>query len=617
MAVRDPRRTHKSMNHSMTQTPFRSGAALKTCTLVLCAAVLWGCGSQTRQPDTQQDGDPTTGGYDQPAGTIALALPVSGYDAQFHAADSALDRGDWMAASLSLPDREIDTLSSFEGHYLRYLQARMSYARGAAKSAFEQISALLDSDIVVALRYRALAFRAHAHALALRQIDAAWDLHNILQLGELENAPAWRRELWRTLQQASIEELKAADALAPDAIWEGWLRLALASRETRYVRRAQLQSWKMDYPQHPVASQLPGGLESLLANDHSAQQVALLLPLSGRLAPAGKAVLDGYLAAHFDSTGPTAQLQVLDSTEFPSASAAYDHAVASGAGLLIGPLNKLAVTDLGTLANRPIPILALNRTDSLLPASGSALVQFSLAPEDEAANIAELAFGDGGRRAIILSPQGSWGDSTRAALSRRWEALGGQIASTASFFDQEDYSPGIRRVLGLADSQRRAAIIDDVLVDELEFSPRRRQDVDVIFLLTRTAAQARALKPLLAFHYAGDLPVYTTTNAYSGIPQPGNRDLNGIQLVETPWLLGANTALRVAVAAGDSASENYPRLNAMGADAFLLQREFARLSAGPDALLRGNTGLLSMDPQLRIERKLLPATFDGGVIQAR
>jgi outer membrane PBP1 activator LpoA protein len=73
----------------------------------------------------------------------------------------------------------------------------------------------------------------------------------------------------------------------------------------------------------------------------------------------------------------------------------------------------------------------------------------------------------------------------------------------------------------------------------------------------------------------------------------------------------------VAIAAGDTDSDNYTRLNALGADAFLLQSRFRQLQAGADALLRGDTGLLSMDPQLRIHRELSLATFDGGDLTAQ
>jgi len=156
-----------------------------------------------------------------------------------------------------------------------------------------------------------------------------------------------------------------------------------------------------------------------------------------------------------------------------------------------------------------------------------------------------------------------------------------------------------------------------MLATNIEFTARRRQDMDVVFLLSRNGAEARSIKPLLAFHYAGNLPVYAMSSIYSGIPDPRDRDLNGINLVETPWLLGSNPSVRVAIAAGDTGSDNYTRLNALGADAFLLQSRFSQLQAGPDALIRGDTGLLSMDPQLQIHRELSLATFDEGALKAQ
>ena len=93
--------------------------------------------------------------------------------------------------------------------------------------------------------------------------------------------------------------------------------------------------------------------------------------------------------------------------------------------------------------------------------------------------------------------------------------------------------------------------------------------------------------------------------------------MNGVNLVETPWLLGSNPGVRVAIAVGDTGSDNYTRLNALGADAFLLQSRFSQLQAGPDALIRGDTGLLSMDPQLQIHRELSLATFDEGALKAQ
>ncbi|RLA58163.1 MAG: penicillin-binding protein activator, partial [Gammaproteobacteria bacterium] len=199
----------------------------------------------------------------------------------------------------------------------------------------------------------------------------------------------------------------------------------------------------------------------------------------------------------------------------------------------------------------------------------------------------------------------------------RWTALGGTVTSSVTYTNRDDYSLSVKNALDLPASEQRARDVRSMLATNIESTARRRKDLDVVFLLSRSGAEARSIKPLLAFHYAGDLPVYATSSIYSGIPDTRDRDLNGINLVEMPWLLGSNPGLRVAIAAGDTGNDNYTRLNALGADAFLLQSNFRRLQAGPDALLRGDTGLLSMDPQLRIHRELSLATFDGGVLKSQ
>jgi outer membrane PBP1 activator LpoA protein len=248
---------------------------------------------------------------------------------------------------------------------------------------------------------------------------------------------------------------------------------------------------------------------------------------------------------------------------------------------------------------------------------GAALVQMSLSPEDEAGRLAELAFGRGARRAAIIRPATAWGSKVEKALRLRWEALGGTFASDIAYGDREDHSSNVKAALGIPASEERARRVRDMLATNIEFTARRRQDIDAVFLLAANSVEARSLKPLLAFHYAGAIPVYSTSSIYTGLHDPRDRDLDGINLVEMPWLLGANPELRVAITAGDTGSDVYTRLNALGADAFLLQRDFPVLQAGPDALLRGNTGLLLMDSQQRIVRDLFPAAFDGGELQPR
>ena len=262
-------------------------------------------------------------------------------------------------------------------------------------------------------------------------------------------------------------------------------------------------------------------------------------------------------------------------------------------------------------------MIALNRSSEPAVQDGAAFLQLSLAPEDEMRQLAAQAFGSGARRALLVRPAGERGNRLAESLSAEWRKLGGQVADSLTYSSPEAWSEGLKSVLHLQASEQRAREIRAMLATGIEHTPRRRADLDAIFLLADTPAEARSLRPLLAFHYAGALPVYAPSTVYAGNPAPEDRDLDQVRIAEQPWLLGANPRARVAISAGNTGSDHYPRLNALGADAWLLQSRLEQLQAGPDALLRGNTGLLSHDPLLRVERQPQAAAFDGGELKPR
>lgn len=608
------------MQHNMRVSPPRLPARASAITLILLALLLSGCAGTPQKSETQPEKPAQTTQQPVQQKGPSQTLPASSYSAVFASAEQSLSRFDWMQASVELQQIPRSGLSQDDGAYMDYLQARISYIRGDQAQALQYLEQAASPGVDAALRYRILSFRHHILEIQGDTLASAQLADQILRNAPGDTAAAWKRTVWRDLERTSTEKLSNAQATATDPQWRGWLEIALINRQDSVAASGQLSRWRSAHPEHPAANPLPGGLDYLVTNGPRQGKAALILPLSGQLAPAGKAVLDGFLAAYYADRaagGPANELLVIDLDQSPSASSAYEEAVRQGASLVIGPLSKEGLADLATLLERPVPILALNRIDQILPASGSALVQLSLAPEDEAVSLAELAFGEGARRAIIISPAGEWGQKMDTALRARWTALGGTIASSATYSTYEDYSDSVKSTLGLDASEQRARDLRTAMGIDLEFTPRRREDADIVFLLSRNGTEARSIKPLLAYHYAGDLPVYAVSSIYSGVPDERNQDLNGIHVVEIPWVLGANPGLRGALAAGDENGENYTRLNALGADAFLVQSNFGRLQSGADALFRGNTGLLSMEPDLSIRRDLSAATFDAGVLKAQ
>jgi len=609
---------HTAVKHSMRHSPPKRQNCLPTISIILLFLGLWGCSGTPEQKSAEPTPPPVV--VQPQKQSISLTLPHSEFSAQFSGAEQSLVHFDWMAASVALQDVPPAQLTPDDRTYLGYLEARIAYSRGHQAPALAQLEQLTYPAMNASLRYRILNFKRYMVQMSGDNLQSARLADQILRWTPAESTATLKRGIWRDLQRLDTAQLQTAMSATTDPRWRSWLELALLSRESYSLTANDLSVWRSNNVGHPAATPLPGGLDYLQQQPPPPGKVALILPLSGRLAPAGKAVRDGYLASYYakrDAGRGDYEVLVLDLDRYESANAAYDDALSQGVSLVVGPLSKQAVAELGTRLERPVPVLALNRIDQVLPATGSALVQLSLAPEDEAERIAELAFGQGARSALIVRSAGDWGNKVQEALQARWTALGGTVTSSVTYTNRDDYSLSVKNALDLPASEQRARDVRSMLATNIESTARRRKDLDVVFLLSRSGAEARSIKPLLAFHYAGDLPVYATSSIYSGIPDTRDRDLNGINLVEMPWLLGSNPGLRVAIAAGDTGNDNYTRLNALGADAFLLQSNFRRLQAGPDALLRGDTGLLSMDPQLRIHRELSLATFDGGVLKSQ
>ena len=549
--------------------------------------------------------------------------PASEFTGQFTSAEQDLLKFNWMAAEAVLATIPAGQTSVTDDQYLSYLRARILYVRGDQSASAKLLQALDQAGPYPALAHNVKTFQRYMNSLSGNYLVSAQLGDQLLrQSGEGAESEALKRNIWRDLQHLKPARIQRAIDHSDDAHWRAWLELAQAGTATVNAGEQvqALKHWLSKYPLHPAAEALPGGMGHLLDQATKPEKVAIMLPLSGRLAPAAQAVRDGYLASYYAGRaagGQSFELEVLDVLAFDSATEAYRTAVANGASFIVGPLSKQAVEELGNLPDKTVPILALNRVDRALPNDKTALVQLSLAPEDEANQIAGLAFGQGARRALVLRPAGQWGNKVEQALRARWIALGGTVAATATYSSREDYSNSMSTALSLPASEQRAREVRSMLASKVEFTARRRQDLDVVFLLSKSGVEARSLKPLLAYHYAADLPVYATSNIYRGNPDPRDRDLSGINLVETPWLLGFNPDLRAAISEGQTGSDSYTRLNALGADAFLIQSNFSQLRSGQNMLIRGNTGLLSLTPQLHMQRELQSATFDGGTLVAQ
>ena len=162
---------------------------------------------------------------------------------------------------------------------------------------------------------------------------------------------------------------------------------------------------------------------------------------------------------------------------------------------------------------------------------------------------------------------------------------------------EPDYSATLESLLALSESEAREQNLRRLLGQPIEFEPRRRHDVDFVFLAARPN-QARSIKPQLRFHRASDLRVYATSSVFSGRADPdADRDMDGIVFCDIPWLLDADTGIpdRESVArALPGAAGSFARLYALGIDAYQVAPYLQWLRANPGDAFPGTTGWLSI-----------------------
>jgi uncharacterized protein len=433
-----------------------------------------------------------------------------------------------------------------------------------------------------------------------------------------------RDALWAALVQTDSLDLYEWSGRTSDPVLKGWMELAYIANTTPIQGGdldKQLDAWAQAYPQHPANPAMLIQLRSQWAElQHYPARIAVLLPQKGRLAAVSQAISDGLLAAYYDQPSDLQRpdIRFYDTSDKAiSMSSLYDQAVADGAEFIIGPLDKDNVEHLANSAQITIPVLALNTLDSGMTPPDH-FYQFGLAPEDEARQAAERASIDGYEFAIAFAPKNNWGQRILESFTKRYEELSGTVLSKGYFnATSADYSSTIMRALNIDQSELRARKVQTTIKQNAKFEPRRRQDVQFVFIAA-TPRQARLIKPQLKYHRAGDLPVYATSHVFSGqIDKNADRDLDGIIYSEIPWLIeqaNPEAEIKAELAKLDPDSSNkYPRLMALGVDSYRLIPYLPRLSAKSYEHFEGVTGNLSLDADRRVHRQLKWARFKRGI----
>ena len=535
------------------------------------------------------------------------------------AADSLIHDGQLDKAEALLGPIQAPSLPPAQQFRLDLVQARLALERHQPEAVLKRLRLLPpNASRDAAIRYhslRAAALKALQQKLpyvreliALDKLQSDEEQQLQTQLGILDT-------LTRFKPQILQEQLSGTDSTT-----RGWMELAALLRDfpgTPEEIIAPYREWRDLFPDHPALPQLITSYynQQQQRAPLEVSQIAVLLPRSGPYARAAATIRDGLMAAWYaDPNENRPPLKFYDSSNPEQVWPLLNQAADDGASIVIGPLAKPAVEQLVRAGDLPLPVLALNQVDiDSIPPQG--LYQYALSPKDEARQVAVWAAWQGYSQPALLYPSTSLGKRMAQSFMEEWRELGGSSVRTQAYDPASgDYSTPVAELVmarqrkaqleKLKEAQEKAK--EEGLTEiDYQLPPR---GIDFVFAIGNKQ-QMRQIRPMVQFHYAEDLPVFSTSRAWDGrLSHDESFDFAGLMLPEMPWILDEEAKDPLSRANLEAQlpprGRKYLRLLPMGIDAYKVAPLLRRLESSNTESFPGRTGILYLNPQRQLLRRM-------------
>jgi outer membrane PBP1 activator LpoA protein len=553
------------------------------------------------------------GQFDQAAQaylTLAAQSPGHADSYRLLAAEAWRQEGQLERAGPILASIKRQHLSDDEPLRLDLLQAELALKLHDTATAL-RLTTQPDILVPASLQLRLLELRARAMAASGDNWGAARTRVQMDdQLSGFDHAQN-RQQILDLLNKLGAEPLqRRAAAMQPGDRMLPWVNETLSQLGVA-VAQAQPQL------QQQVGTLLPGADANVREGYKVPSQVALLLPGDGNFAAASTSIRQGFFAAYLDAGrnhAPRPLVRVYDSKgTADGAIAAYRQAAADGARLVVGPLTRGEVTAVFSQASLPVPVLALNHPDNRqLPSSDAS--EFGLLPETEGAQAADHMVERSLRRVYVVISGDDFAQRAASAFKAELVARGGAVAGMVVLpAGATSYADIIARMHLPASTSAPAAATSA--------GATAAAGMDAVnngagIFISMRPTQARLLLPQLRITQA-NLPVYATSHVYAGDDDvAANRDLDGVEFCDAPWLFDAQPGLpnHADIAAQlPAARGGAARLFAFGMDAWNLVPYLDWLRAHPGSYMPGASGQLAADRFGRVRRVLIWAKFQDGL----
>lgn len=625
-------------------TPIPRFVLLALFNLILLG--LAACGTQATKPETKtaepeldlqartfyQSGDFSAAAEEYLS--LVITDPVNRIKYQLGAADALIKHQEVDRAQQIIDVLSQEKLNDVQLVLKNIYAAQIFLAKDDPGSAYTRLNIELPSATPRAVF--ANFYRTRAMTLHLKQEYFAAAKERILLNAYLDDTQEISENylsLWQSLSQLGLNELETIRADNAE-ILGSWLELAIINKtmlQNTANLEAAIATWQQRYPDHPALVDIVTNIiESSRNLAKLPTQIALLLPFTEKYNDASVAIRDGFMAAWYesdytsgnDSSAVKPGIRIYN-TDVDNVVDKYAQAIAEGADFVVGPLQKPAVANLLENGNITTTTLVLNEYEGqhrIQRAATSGLpviIQFGLAPEEEARQVAERAWFDGRARAISITTNDERGQRINNAFASHWKALGGTMLDHVSIGQNvEELGISVKHVLNIGQSEERAKNLRNKLQRSLKTEARRRQDVDLIFMSVSPAI-ARQLVPQLRYYRMENIALYSISNIYTGNENTrADSDIDGVAFVDMPWVIDPENEYsplnRMIERYRKPVHATYKRLYAFGIDAYDLIPHLAGLMLQPAEQYQGKTGYLKLDNQGRVHRRLIWARFTDG-----
>ena len=482
--------------------------------------------------------------------------------------------------------------------------------------------------------------------------------------------------IWQNVQALSQWQLKllALDK-APNS--DGWLQLtALANKfgGNQEHMQYQLSIWQGKFKLHP-ANVIAKQLAAQVIMPKTIENVAVILPLTGKRHTAGLAIQQGILASFnnepnkklyfIDSNtvnwygltnelatlkidyviGPLLKSNVNKYITYTSAQHQWqnDYMLNASAGLF--DLHKSQDT-LSTATHKQVPpsndITAIDSESAIqsylqpdtnpkaiatlllnMPTKASLTKQqtvFSMRPEDEARQAAATLSRHNFKHPIVLSQKSVVSKRIAQAFVKDWQSITGNTIEVVYYDTGAQMQANIKASLGVDKSKARIAKLKSRLNHSIKAQTRNRRDIDMIYLVG-TPSQTRLVKPYIEVNispFAEIIPVYASSRSHSSKSDySSNSDLQGLTFTEIPRLLTSAQDPKLAALSQQlwpKRSDGLSRLFAMGFDSYQLINKIPLIQQAPYLQYWGQTGVLKLNKDSILTRSFLWGSYKNNKV---